>query len=352
MASHHFMLAPTLLHTYSTDPDNLWCYSLQVLIYDGQRHTLKKTVARFPDTAYCGTFRSDGLLLAAGCESGIVQVFDLGSRAVLRQFKLHKRPAHAVCFSPDKTHLFSASDDTTVRLWDLAQGEQLLRMDGHTDYVRSALPASDDLWVTGSYDHSVKLWDVRTKAAVMTLEHGSPVEDIDQFLSSRMLASVGGMSIALWDLVAGRALARTTIHQKTVTSVQAVNVVKRGVGDGIRLLSASLDGHVKVYSLDTFKVQYAYKYPAPLLSAKVAPDLTSMAVGMTDRTLTVRKHRRPQGVIVAAGATRLIFSLQTMSVRVLCCLAGRVRTSPSELKKAGCLDFNLMAVWMRIGLLL
>jgi U3 small nucleolar RNA-associated protein 15 len=295
---------------------------VQVLIYEGQKHTLKKTIARFTDTAYCGTFRSDGLLLAAGCESGVVQVFDLSSRAVLRQFKLHKRPTHAVCFSGDKTHLLSASDDTTVRLWDLAQGEQVLRMGGHTDYVRSALPASDDLWVTGSYDHSLKLWDVRTKAAVMTLVHGMPVEDIDVFLSSRMVASVGGTCIAVWDLVSGRALSRTTIHQKTVTSIQAVSVVKRGVGDGVRLLSASLDGHVKVYSLDSFKVQHAYKYPAPLLSAKVAPDLTSMAVGMADRTLTVRKHRKPQGVISAAGVT-LTLALVCLSCCAAVALLGR-----------------------------
>lgn len=45
-----------------------------------------------------------------------VQVFDAGSRALLRQLKAHKRAAHVAHFSPDRMHVLSAADDTTVLL--------------------------------------------------------------------------------------------------------------------------------------------------------------------------------------------------------------------------------------------
>ena len=50
-----------------------------------------------------------------------------------------------------------------VRYWDVTAGEQVARLDGHGDYVRTAAasPAQPDLWATGSYDHTCRLWDVR-----------------------------------------------------------------------------------------------------------------------------------------------------------------------------------------------
>jgi U3 small nucleolar RNA-associated protein 15 len=46
---------------------------LQVIIYD-RLLGVRRTIGRFKDKAYGGTFRSDGKLLAAGGEDGIVQV--------------------------------------------------------------------------------------------------------------------------------------------------------------------------------------------------------------------------------------------------------------------------------------
>ena len=45
-------------------------------------------------------------------------------------------------------------------------------------------PVNSETWATGGYDHVVKLWDVRGKGdCTMTLEHGSPVEDLAFFSS-------------------------------------------------------------------------------------------------------------------------------------------------------------------------
>lgn len=63
----------------------------QVILYDSALRKPKKTITRFRDIAYSGTFRPDGQLVVAGGETGVVQVFDPGSRAVLRQMKGHSR---------------------------------------------------------------------------------------------------------------------------------------------------------------------------------------------------------------------------------------------------------------------
>lgn len=158
-------------------------------------------------------------------------------------------------------------------------------MTGHGDYIRAgaASPASQDLWATGSYDHAVKLWDVRSGDCSMTLDHGAPVEDVVFLPSGTLAVSAGGNYLCVWDILGGgRLLRRLENHQKTVTSARVVAHAGSSVEPGARLVTGSLDGHVKVYSLDDFRVTHASRYPAPVLSVGVAPDSTSMAVGLAD----------------------------------------------------------------------
>jgi U3 small nucleolar RNA-associated protein 15 len=93
-----------------------------------------------------------------------------------------------------------------------------------------------------------------------------------------------------------------TNHQKTVTAVSVVDVTDIEGRSSSRLLSGALDGHVKVYDLDTFQVAYAFKYPAPVLAVAVAPSLASMTVGMADKTMVVRRHRNQHSTLTAVGA--------------------------------------------------
>ena len=51
--------------------------STRVQIYSPHTNTVRKTISRFKDIAYSGTFRNDGKLLVAGGETGIIQVSHL-----------------------------------------------------------------------------------------------------------------------------------------------------------------------------------------------------------------------------------------------------------------------------------
>lgn len=283
--------------------------STRVVLYNGAAPgalTVGRTISRFKDIAYSGCWRSDGKLVVAGGQDGVVQVFDAGSRSVLRQFKLHKRPTRVARFAPDKLHVLSGSDDVTVRWWDVTAGSQVLRMDGHRDYVRAAAvsPAAPDVWATGSYDHTVRLWDVRSgECCTGPLDHGAPVEDVAFFPTGSLAVTAGGNYLCVWDLVGGgRLLKKLSNFQKTVTCVALSPLAGPESAAAPRLLAGSLDGHVKIFELDSFRVTHASRYPAPVLSLGISPDCGLLAVGMADGALSVRRHARPKREAAADGA--------------------------------------------------
>ncbi len=120
--------------------------------------------------------------------------------------------------------------------------------------------SSDDLILTGSYDHTIKMMDTRTQNIVISVDHGEPIENVLMFPSSNMIVSCGGTSIKIWDVLKGGMLMRTMInHHKTVTSLAFSHGCKY-------LLSAGLDRHVKVFDLLNYDLVHTIDYPSPILS--------------------------------------------------------------------------------------
>ena len=295
--------------------------SARVTMYNQNGRKVLKTFARFKDVAFSGVLRKDAKVLAVGGQSGIVQLFDVKTRNILRKFTLHAGAVRAVRWSETSNlSVGSSSDDTTVRIWDVSTGNCSQRFDGHKDYVRAleSSPEQNDVWASGSYDHSVRLWDARVgRDAVMTMQHTGPVEDICWYPNARALVSCGGPEVIVWDVVKGASsfnvkdpkensnnnnnrVMRLTNHQKTVMTVN----VHKDCGPRTsnnnsatdeyqpRLITGSLDGHVKVHEIDAFTVKHAAKFPGPVLCCSVSPDANAFAVGMATKTLCIRKRTK------------------------------------------------------------
>ncbi|KAL5719741.1 hypothetical protein ACHQM5_012486 [Ranunculus cassubicifolius] len=182
--------------------DFISSFSASLTLYNSQTLEPKSKFSSFKDTVYSPTFRSDGKLIAAGGETGLIQIFDVKTRTSLRKLKGHSRAVRVVRYPRfDKLHLFSGGDDSLVKYWDVATETQLLNFQGHKDYVRSGCvsPVSTDLFATGSYDHTVKIWDSRGESykPVMDVNHGKPVEDVVFLPSGGLIATAGGNSVKI-----------------------------------------------------------------------------------------------------------------------------------------------------------
>eukprot|EP00611_Tribonema_gayanum_P014065 TRINITY_DN2532_c0_g1_i1.p1 TRINITY_DN2532_c0_g1~~TRINITY_DN2532_c0_g1_i1.p1 ORF type:complete len:518 (-),score=189.42 TRINITY_DN2532_c0_g1_i1:333-1886(-) len=265
-----------------------------VSIRSGATGAKLRAISRFQGVAYSGVFRGDGRLIAGGDAKGSVIVADATSKAMLRTFAGHAAAVRAVRWSADGLRLASASDDKSVRLWDLPTGAHVGTREGHTDYVRAmdASAASADAWVTGGYDGTVRLWDARAAGAVRVMEHGAPVEAVLCLPGGSLVASAGGNVLKIWDAMGGGKLVHEcSHHQKTITCL-ALN------GSRTRLLTGGLDGLVKICSLSTYQVMHGLRFQAPLLSLALSTDGVQMAAGTADCALTQRRRPAPSAAAV------------------------------------------------------
>ncbi|GLC68800.1 WD repeat-containing protein 49 [Pleodorina starrii] len=80
----------------------------------------------------------------------------------------------------DARTVYSSSDDSTVRVWDLVEGREVAVLNGHSQSVYCCDLSSDGrLLVTGSLDSTYRIWDAR--AAVSTCapqQHSSGISEV------------------------------------------------------------------------------------------------------------------------------------------------------------------------------
>ena len=148
-------------------------------------------------------------------------------------------------------------------MWDIPTGLEKSCYGEHTDFVR-ALATGNQLFVTGSYDKTVKLWDTRNASSSLTLEHGAPVESLLLMPSQSIVISAGDNYFKVWDILSGgKCLATICNHQKTITCM-SLDATKT------QLLTGSLDQHLKIYDVKDYSVVHTLKYPSPILSMAVS----------------------------------------------------------------------------------
>ncbi|XP_043784342.1 U3 small nucleolar RNA-associated protein 15 homolog [Apis laboriosa] len=260
--------------------------SVRVQVYNPITKLVTKNLSKFKEAAYGGSFRSDGKLLCAGGEEAVIRLFDVNAKSLLRLFSGHKAAVHRTFFTADNVHIASFSDDKSVIIWDIPSETQIISFNEHSDYIRAGAvsPISSDILLSGGYDKHIYMYDIRTSKKIFSVSHEAPVESLLFLPSGGIFLSAGGTEIRVWDALAGgRLLAKITQHHKTVTCLKIAS-------NGRRILSGSLDRHVKIYDSGTYKTVHSLDYPNSVLSIGISSNDETIVAGMVDGLISVRRR--------------------------------------------------------------
>ena len=114
------------------------------------------------DSVYSVSFSPDGKTLASASEDNTIKLWNL-ERKELKTLKGHDSRVLSVSFSPDGKTLASASEDKTIKLWNL-EGKELKTLKGHDSAVNSVSFSPDGKTLaSASFDKTIKLWNLDLK---------------------------------------------------------------------------------------------------------------------------------------------------------------------------------------------
>ena len=136
----------------------------------------------------------------------------------------HDSWVRGLVLTPDGHHAVSASNDTTLKIWDLTTGNDIRTLKGHSASVRGVALASSkwgQLVVSGSDDETIKIWDLKTGELLRTLSgHCNLVRSIATASSDGGCFAVSASfdrTLCVWDL--------SNIHSSPADHLQGVRSI-------------------------------------------------------------------------------------------------------------------------------
>jgi hypothetical protein len=304
----------------------------------------------------CLFISRDGKTLAAEHLDGTIELWALPEGTLLRTLEGHGYGGSDLFITPDGKILATGSDDATIKLWSLPDGVVLKTLEGHVNRVSgtSITPDGKILISHGSNtfysipyttadgktayssteDHSIKIWSLPDGNLLKTLEgHTGPVFAFSISPDGKILASGSGdATIKLWSLPEGillktikgntngitalsfkpdgKVLASATEfndHEIKLWSIPDGHLLKTIKGnkertDGVNAISFSLDGKILVSSGFDHAIKFWSLPEGALLTCLYDPECMNSANAITYRKMGFETITLPCGFPIPPGA--------------------------------------------------
>ncbi len=146
-------------------------------------------------------FSPDGSRLVAGDQRGMIFAWDFQTGEQISAFRAHSQTIQALAFSPDGKWLVSGGRDREVKLWSRNFSEVEL-VPGHFRVVRSLTFSPDSNLLAIATDGFVKLWTLANREEVATIRADAYQVTQAVFSSDGMFLATSGWKrqAKLWDL--------------------------------------------------------------------------------------------------------------------------------------------------------
>ena len=198
--------------------------------------------------------------IITGSDDRFVKCWDLATGRTTTPFtprslytqKAHEKDINSIDVSPDDKIFATASQDRTIKLFNVENGQPRATLKGHKRGVFSVkFSPKEGFLASGSFDNTIKLWSLRNFECLMVLSllfsesylrktfqgHENPVYKVIFMSSGTQLVSADNEGLVkIWTIKSGECEATLDNHTERVWSIAlngAQNILASGGGDGV-----------------------------------------------------------------------------------------------------------------------
>ncbi|KAG9313831.1 WD40-repeat-containing domain protein [Chiua virens] len=200
----------------------------------------------------------------------------------------HRNSVQCVAYSPDGRHIVTGSWDHTIMVWDAATGETVAGpFEGHTHVVLSVACSPDGRHIaSGSGDETVRVWDATTGKTVANPSKGHRDSVMSVAYSPDGTHIVSGSednTVRVWNATTGETVAGPFKGHKG--SVQSVAYAPNGT----HIVSGSVDKTIRVWNATTGETVAGSfnEHTNSVSCVAYSPDGKCIVSGSSDKTIRV-----------------------------------------------------------------
>jgi WD40 repeat protein len=122
-------------------------------------------------------------------------------KGLAQELRAHREDVELVMVSPDRKHVATGSDDSTVRWWNL-EDRSSVELRGHNGPLEMFAMSRDGKWLASAgTDHDIWLWEVSSMTGRKLSGHGNTVRGVAFSPDDSKIASTGeDGTLYVWDV--------------------------------------------------------------------------------------------------------------------------------------------------------
>ncbi len=243
---------------------------------------------------YSITLSPDGNVLATAGADSTIRFWNVQDGQEVQQLHGHKGQISCLAFSPDGRILASTGEDKTVRLWQYSTGQQERCLESHTDLVLSLAFSPNGDYLTSAGHDGIRLWDMQRGQEIHNhfRDHQEIVFCIAFSPDGELLAAgTANGTVHIWKFHTGKEPYRTLEGH-----IGGVNSVVFSP-DGMLLTSGNFDTVIKLWDIQHGKEPTILPgHSSGISSVAFNSDGSLLASGSYDKTVRLWNRTLPQHV--------------------------------------------------------